>query len=386
MKLLLNILQLNRGSSFIIVALLLFGQNSKANTEVIIDSASNYQIQLVGYSDLTEYPLYEGSSASGEEKTLKLMPSYQGLALLSFSGGQKYPIIIGNHPITVHISSPQTPPTFIHSDENIFFYNALSSKSTVSKSTTYPFAQLMLQAKKLLKSSYTIKTPSELSDKKTEIESFVSGNYSLLRHSDMVRRLIDQYFMMHEYVNYHQEGAPASDIRKKYINEVVAGVGRWVDTLQPHIANHEILNYCVSLYYKRSMVSLASIIMNRHKKIAFCPGETLSETHFSDDLSVLNHATNRSIPLKEITQQKYITTVSLKCPVSLVQAVSKARQFASRKDNIVVIAAPVEELSEEHLAMNRLLSQGQILFINDSEWSNSVDTQKVRLPQAILID
>ncbi len=76
----------------------------------------------------------------------------------------------------------------------------------------------------------------------------------------MIRRLVGQYFMMHEYVDYHIEGAPAADIKKRYQKEFLAGVGDWLKILSPHISETEILNYCVSLYYNRSMVTLASLI------------------------------------------------------------------------------------------------------------------------------
>jgi hypothetical protein len=120
----------------------------------------------------------------------------------------------------------------------------------------YDFAHLMIQAKDLLKSSSSVRTVEELTAKKKEFHEFVRKNYESLKHSDMVRRLIAQYFMMHEYVDYHTEGAPAADIRIQYQKEVVNGVGNWLETLKPHLQQQEILNYIVSLYYDRSMVTL----------------------------------------------------------------------------------------------------------------------------------
>jgi len=49
--------------------------------------------------------------------------------------------------------------------------------------------------------------------------------YENLKHSDMIRRLSAQYFMMHAYVAYHTEDAPAADIRVQYQKEILNGVG-----------------------------------------------------------------------------------------------------------------------------------------------------------------
>jgi hypothetical protein len=81
-----------------------------------------------------------------------------------------------------------------------------------------------------------------------------------------------QYFMMQEYVNYHTEGIPASDIKVKYQQAVLDGVGNWLEILSTHIPGYEILNYCVSLYYNRSMVTLASLIIENFRAVAYCPG------------------------------------------------------------------------------------------------------------------
>jgi len=81
----------------------------------------------------------------------------------------------------------------------------------------------------------------------------------------MVKRLIAQYFMMHEYVNYHTEGASATDIRLQYQKAILSGVGSWLEILKSQISEHEIMNYCVSLYFNRSMVTLASLIIENYR-------------------------------------------------------------------------------------------------------------------------
>ncbi len=130
----------------------------------------------------------------------------------------------------------------------------------------------MIQAKQLLESSNSIQTIKELNDRKNEFHGYARRHYQDIKHSDMVRRLLAQYFMMHEYVSYHAKGAPAAEIKKKYQEAVLAGVGSWLEILTPYIPKHEILNYCVSLYYNRSMITLASLIIENFRDVAYCPG------------------------------------------------------------------------------------------------------------------
>ena len=145
----------------------------------------------------------------------------------------------------------------------------------------------MLQAKQLLESTHSIHTIEELTAKKKEFHDFVRDHYDSLQHSDMVRRLIAQYFMMHEYVDYHIEGAPATDIKNNYQQAVLEGVGNWLEILKSHIPEHEILNHCVALYYNRSMVTLASLIIENYRDIAYCPGGEGKTIRFPADLRLL---------------------------------------------------------------------------------------------------
>jgi len=74
----------------------------------------------------------------------------------------------------------------------------------------------MLQTKQLLYSSCSIKTLEQLRAKKREFLRFVGENFQDLRHSDMIRLLIGQYFMMHEYAEYHVDDTPPAGIKKRY--------------------------------------------------------------------------------------------------------------------------------------------------------------------------
>lgn len=345
---------------------------------VFIHSQTDVDIELTGFNSFSDISLFHGNIAAETNREIDTV--YRGLALLVFKDGQTYPVIIGDYSFTIEITGSGQPPSFSSQRENDFFYRELSGDNLELAPTQYSFARLMIQAKQLLKSSHGIKTVTELSARKKEFHEFVGEHYHSLKHSDMVRRIIDQYFMMHEYVNYHSEGAPASDIRIKYQQAVLEGVGNWLELLSPHIPDHEILNYCVSLYYKRSMVSLASTIMNNFQDIAYCPGSEDSLINLADDLLITGSGKNREVRLGDIKGDKVISFVSDDCPVSMVATVTMVRKLAAKKINVPIIVAPLEKLSEKHLDMNRMINGGNMLFIDDEKWRKEDPTKSIRLP------
>jgi len=348
---------------------------------VVIHSRQSVDIELRGYNGLTDNSLFTGSIPAGG--SFKIDSPYQGLALLIFKGGLSYPIIIGDMSLTLKITDPAKPPAFSGSGENEFFYKRLSGAD--SGSGKYPFALLMIRAKQLLESSHSIHTIKELTAKKKEFHDFVTRHYGNLKHSDMVRRLIAQYFMMHEYIDYHLEGAPATDIRVQYQKAVLDGVKSWLKILRPYIPENEILNYSVSLYYNRSMVTLASLISENFKEAAFCPGETKISFNFPDDLHIINGNSNRGNRLGEIKGTRIIAFVSDKCPVSMVKTIIRMRQSVELRKGTVIVA-PLEKLSEKHLAMGRMVSGGEMFFISDEKWRKENLSRKIRLPLFQLIE
>ena len=243
----------------------------------------------------------------------------------------------------------------------------------------------MIRAKQLIESSNSIQTIQQLNERKKEFHGFIRNHYQDLKHSDMIRRLLSQYFMMHEYVSYHVKGAPAADIRKKYRDAVLAGVGSWLKILKNHIPEHEILNYCVSLYYNRSMVTLASLIIENFRDVAYCPGVEKEEFSFPDDLTVADADGNREKRLGEFSGDKIIAFVSDDCPVSMVETISKARDLADRKKDVVVIVAPLQKLSEKHLIMGRMVSNGNMFFINDEKCRKDNPAKNIKLPLFVRI-
>lgn len=360
----------------LLIILSFFGPCGSASAQFIINSQVAVSIELVGYNGLSDNTLFKGSISSGEN--LEIDISYRGLALLVFKSGQSYPVIIGDEPLVLKISSLDVLPAFTVGSENDYFYKALSGNKPIAEQ--YDFALLMIQAKQLLVSTHDIHTTQELADKKNQIHHFVRAHYEKLKSSDMVRRLIAQYFMMHEYVNYHTEGAPATDIRLQYQKAILGGVGSWLEILKSHVPEHEIINYCVALYYNRSMVTLASLIIENYRSVAYCPGNENSSISFSDTISVTSTSTNTKVTLGEIKGKKTIAFVSDECPVSMVETVNRARKLVDQHNGETLIVAPLQATSEKYLVMGKMISGGKMLFIDDAAWRKEALGKPIKLP------
>lgn len=349
--------------------------------ELFIHSQSEVEIELTGYNGLAEISLYKSRLEAGSKHQINT--HYRGLALLVFAGGQRYPVIIGDESFTLKIAAPAEPPSFVGSNENGFFYQSLLGGD--SPPGQYGFALLVIQAINLQESSQSIRTVKELADKKREFHEFVRKHYHNLKHSDMVQRLIMQYFMMHEYVDYHTDGTPATDIRAKYHKAVLNGVGEWLEILQPHLPEQEVINYCVSLYFNRSMVTLANLIIENYKDVAFCPGAEEKTFSFPGDMLIIQSGGNKERKLDDLKGNKMFAFVSEDCPVSMVATISKARRLAATKGSMPMIIAPLQELSNSHLSMTRMIRNGNMFFVNDEEWRKQNLTKKVKLPLFFLI-
>jgi len=248
---------------------------------LVIHSKTASIFELQGYNGLETILISHGTLSAGEPR--KVETPHRGLAMLVFSGGQKYPVIIGRNSSKVVITSPDEIPSFDTGGENHHFYTLLSDAEATDKKNS--FARVMIQGKVLLDSSSSIRTIVELHDKKVEFQEFVQRNYQEVSHSDLLGRFIGQYFMMHEYVSYHREGIPAGDIRSQFQQEVLAGVKGLLALLQEEIPENELLNYIIGLYYNRGMVTLASFIADNFRESAFCGGEKLELSDFRKTLN-----------------------------------------------------------------------------------------------------
>lgn len=368
-------------ASFLTACLLVFFilfAGESAGALLTVHARTAVDLELVGYDGLAEISLARAKVPAGRSATIDT--PYSGLGVLVFAGGQSYPVILGDESFTLHIEDAAVPPSFTGSKANEYFYARLIGKEKTTGPGSDDFARLMLRAKQLLESTQSTRTIDELSAKKKEIQEFVRDNYDKLKHSDMVRRLVAQFFMMHEYIDYHVEGAPATDIKSRYEQAVLDGVAGWLESLRPHIPAHAILNYCVSLYYQRSMITLAAVIAEKFPAIAYCPGIEKEGWKLPAGVLVTDAGKNREMQLKTIEGEKIIAFVSDDCPVSMVETVIKARELTDRKKGVRMIVAPMQQLSETHLSMNRMVSNGNILFINDEQWRKENLAEKIRLP------
>jgi hypothetical protein len=367
----------SQGSTAILILLLLLcSAGESAGAILTLRCRTAVDLELVGYEGLAEIPLFKGSIGAGEKQ--EIATPYQGLALLRFAGGQGYPVLLGDASFTLNIAGPAEPPAFAGSGENEFFASRLAGYGP--DGTPSDFALLLLRAKELLESTYPIRTLPQLTAKKEEIHAFVRDQYQSLSHSDMVRRLVGQYFMMHEYVSYHSEGIAPTDLRARYQQAVVDGMVNWLAILGPHIPGYEILNYCLSLYYERSMVTMAAMIAENFHHVAFCPGAARETWRFPESLPVAGADGDGERALGTIKGEKIIAFVSDDCPVSMVATVIKARQLADRNTDVQLIVITLQRLSEKHLAMNGMVSNGKMLFINDEQWRKEHLAEKIRLP------
>ena len=358
----------------LVVLLLISGEVARAS--FIIQSREAVDIEVKGYNGLSEIILFKGSLRAGTKETVGT--PYRGLGLLVFKQGQHYPLILGEQSFTLNINNADKLPTFIGSSENEFFYKLLTGAE--ASPGQYDFALLMIEAKELLDSSSSIHTVAELKAMKEKFHTFVRTHYQNLQHSDMLMRLIGQYFMMHEYIDYHIKGAPASDIQVQYKKAVIDGVGNWLEILKTHIPEHEIVNYCISLYYNRGMVALASRIIANFRDVAYCPGSLQKSVTLPKGLSVTDVNGNRKGVLNDFENNVVISFVSDDCPVSMVETVVKARQLAARNKDAKLIVVPLQPLSDKHLAMSRMLTNGNMFFINDEKWSKVSLPKDIRLP------
>ena len=346
--------------------------------KLVIQSKTTIDFQLQGYDGLEDIEIFSGSISAGGNQRVETQ--YNGLAMLIFPDGQQYPLIIGSKPSVVTITNPNQIPSFAAGDDNHLFYKLLSDDVPVGNGDS--FAGLMIRGKQLLDSSSSIKTVKELHEQKREFQQFMQHNYRDLSNSDLLRRLIGQYFMMHEYVSYHRKGEPAGDIRPKYRREVLSGVKALLTLLREHIPENELLNYYVGLYYNRGMVTMASFIADNFESIAYCSDnkQTLSNVPASQKL--VNSDGSAAGKFGDLKGEKIVSFVSFDCPVSMVKTVIKAREIAEANNQggyQFLVVVPLEKLSEQHRAMSRNVSGGAMLFVDDELWFES-DLQNIRLP------
>ena len=145
------------------------------------------------------------------------------------------------------------------------------------------------------------------------------------------------------------------------------------------------MNYIVSLYYNRSMLTLASLIIENFMNVVYCPGDDKKIFSFSGDMHITVADGNQERKLCDFKGTKIISFVSEDCPVSMVETVSKARQLADKKENVLIIVAPLQKLSNDHFTMASMIRHKNMFFINDEQWRKENLPKKIQLPLFIRI-
>ncbi len=115
-------------------------------------------------------------------------------------------------------------------------------------------------------------------------------------------------------------------------------------------------------------------------------GEEKGNFIFPHDTTISKDSGNSKKTLGDFKNRKLVSFVSEDCPVSMVATVVKAREIAYSKKDVTLIVAPLEELSEKHLSMNRMVSGGNMYFVDDEKWSSEKKTEKLKLPLFFYID
>jgi hypothetical protein len=128
------------------------------------------------------------------------------------------------------------------------------------------------------------------------------------------------------------------------------------------------------------MVTIAALIAENFQSAAYCPGVEKETWSFPKDLLVAEANGHGEKQLGTMKGQKIIAFVSDDCPVSMVATVIKARQLADQNKGVQLIVAPLQQLTETHLLMNKMVSNGNMLFIDDEHWRKKKLAKKIKLP------
>jgi hypothetical protein len=128
------------------------------------------------------------------------------------------------------------------------------------------------------------------------------------------------------------------------------------------------------------MVTIAALIAENFQSAAYCPGVEKETWSFPKDLLVTEANGHGERPLGTIKGEKIFAFVSDDCPVSMVATVIKARQLAGQNKVVRLIVAPLQQLTETHLLMNRMVGNGSMLYIDDEQWRKKNLAEKIKLP------
>ncbi|MBN1755749.1 hypothetical protein JW877_06000 [bacterium] len=400
----------------------------KANT-ITIESGVPTGISLKGFEKFWGFTIESTYVDSGS--ILEINTDYGGFALLKLSNNLQYPVIITGD-IKLTFINPDDPPVFKNSPENEFLYEWLLTYNQIEgqlfglkeklqslnnhdsdsshlqiemselgerlqnqignlKKSEYIYARTLLEARVMKNSTYSLKTTEELDVRRQEFVRFVDANFAILQNSDMLAELCYQYFMMHEYVSYvDEEQKDIKAAKDLYQDYILSGVEEWTGVLSGRVDPKDVIGFCADLYYRRSMVSQAFRIFD-HFRAHFIPkntaelnplfriGETFPDfTLINSDHSIRRKLTSLNIP-------KLIAVISEKSLFSMVETIILARELAPDSQDFAVIIVPLEELSEDHLMMDRMVAE-DLYFMDEQDWREEYLINNTFVPQFFFLD
>ncbi|NOX45590.1 MAG: hypothetical protein GXO89_01255 [Chlorobi bacterium] len=369
---------------------------------------------IVTYSNFESDTLMSGTVSAG---ILSETPvDYRGFALLTINNTFSYPLIIGNEDIHIDFTKPGAAPEIKEGDENRFFYtfygaynllnsqlrfynnkkNRMAGNDSLYREIVaitdslnqekellvsglpqknYPVASAILQEKLLEESSWGIKSLDELHQKQKGFAQFASGNYPYLQHSQQLSALINQSFMMLEYINYYESIEKTGDkktdidkIKELLRSEMIDQTQLWIDALKPYVPEPVILAQCVQAFYNRSMTTKAMEIISAFGELAKCEGDGDGQINFPEAFDVVKGDGYTIINTHTLNPEKIIIMVDNECVFSKVLAIQAVREH--EKSPIPIIILPKGKLDSEILALDKLCVK-DLYFVKEKAWVNN---------------
>lgn len=363
----------------------------------------------------------------------KIPMDYKGFALMLLNDKYPYPLLLGKDAIKVQIESVEESPVFEHCPENQFFYdyfgkynrlrsriyqlheaeNTLGEKDPFIKdiderleeieneknnmreslpNASFPLASAVLMEKQLEEKSYAITTLDELHEMQRRFIDFAKKNYLYLQHSDRLTALINQSYMMLEYVDYFSaidEEIQDKKLRLQKANQLFGDEVRqqtqmWLDSLHDFLPGNTVLSACVNAYYNRGMLGKAFEIVRQFQDKAVCEGgQEQLPLPLPEDFDIVKGDGLTSLKTKALRSDKFLIVVDDDCIFSKIFAIMKAREL--EKDSRPVIIFPKGKLTGNMLAMNKLCVK-DLYFIKDKTPFHIPDEQSLSAPSLYLLD
>lgn len=366
--------------------------------ELSIPEVAGQKIILEGYDGFLTVSLAEiilDSAGNGKAKI-----NYRGFLQIRLPGGQQYPLIVKNRKTIFKLMDIDSFPVFRGDPENRFLYeyirremqgvrkSALLEEAFQAFNENDPFleellkektlleaekqeltkelsdsskylATLVLQAKLLLETSYSIKSHDELKERKEDFLRFVVSHYEILRYSDLVQQLAAQYMMMNEYVLWGR-GFPFEKV-------IIADVETWIDRLEQLVPPQKIVNYFLRFYLGRSMVTLSGDITFHYREYLSCPATKTSKAKTGKiDVTIEIRRSSHSEPglsLGKMTgSPKILFFYREGCPACIVDQVILNRKLAEHHPEIPYITVFSEGESAPGLSVLTKLQAEQFYY------------------------